>query len=86
MSIGGLPNTKPRFRIAATAKHRNRPRSKSVVRGASSAGSMMEMMIMACCANLMAEISGLKAHSTLAPAKARYANRQMTCGGNFSRE
>ena len=34
----------------------------------------------------MNERSGLKAHSTLAPANVRYASRQMMCGGKIRRE
>jgi hypothetical protein len=44
----------------------------------------MDVTIVSCRINLMAENSGLKAHRTLAPASARYAKRQMMWGGRVS--
>jgi hypothetical protein len=44
----------------------------------------MDVRIIACCANLTKELSGLKAHKTLAPANVRYARRQMMWGGQVS--
>ena len=44
------------------------------------------MTIIACRANLVAEISGLKAHRMLVPANARYTSRQITLGGRVRRE
>src|SRR6185437_2710290 len=79
---GEFSSTKATFRIAAGAKHqRNRPRRISEDGAASSAGSIMHVTIIACCANLANERLGLKAHRTLAPAKARYARRQMRWEG-----
>src|SRR5262249_10536221 len=83
---GGLPSTKKTFRIEANAKHRNRARIISAVRAASMAGRTMDVRIITCCANLMNDSSGLKAHRTLAPANTRYARRQMMLGGRLSLE
>ena len=45
------------------------------------AGRTMDATIIACCRNLTNEMLGLKDHRTLAPAKARYARRQMRWEG-----
>jgi hypothetical protein len=37
-----------------------------------------------CSTNLVDESSGLKAHNTLAPQKARYASKQITWGGRVN--
>ncbi|MEY9433350.1 hypothetical protein [Bradyrhizobium elkanii] len=63
--------TNSMFSTAAIKKHQNKPRSRSVDRLATIAGSAIEAMIMACCANLIPEASGLNAQATLAPASAR---------------
>ena len=83
-TIDEPPSTKKTFRMEATTKQRNPPRIKSIVRSASIAGRTIDVTIIDCCANLVNEISGRKAHRTLAPANARYARRQMMFGGNAS--
>ena len=75
------PSTKKTFKIEADAKHRNRPRIISAVGAASMAGRTMDVTTIACCANLVNEIPGFKAHGTLAPANARYTRRQTIGGG-----
>ena len=71
MSIGGLVKTKTRLSTQPIAKQRKSPRIKSALRDASMAGTITATTIITCCANLMKESSGLKAHDTLKPAKAR---------------
>src|SRR6185437_2527482 len=79
---GEFSNTKATFRIAAGAKHhRNRPRRMSDPGAANRVGRTMHVTIIACWANRANERPGLKAHRTLAPAKARYAKRQMRWEG-----
>jgi hypothetical protein len=59
------------FKLKANAKHRNRPRMMSAVRGASIVGRTTDVKINTCCTNLTEELGGLKAQRTLAPASAR---------------
>jgi hypothetical protein len=48
------------------------------------AGTTMDATIITWVTNLKNEYSGLKAHRTLAPARARYANRKMRWGGQVN--
>jgi hypothetical protein len=46
-------------------------------------GRTIDVRTITCCVNLVNELSGLKAHKTLAPANIRYARRQMMWGGKI---
>jgi hypothetical protein len=77
-------STKKTFRIEANAKHRNTLCIISAVRGDAMAGKTMDVTIISCSKSLLSENSGLKAHRTLAPARARYAKSKMMWGGKAS--
>src|SRR5262245_62155902 len=72
--------TKNTFKIAANAKIRNRPWIVSTGRVEVIVVKTTALTIMNCCANLMKDNSGEKAHRTLMPAKPRYSRTQRTCG------
>lgn len=82
--IGSLPSTIKTFRIEANAKQKNRARIISALRSASKAGTTTDVTTITCCTNLINEVSGLKAHRTLAPANATHAKRQRMWGGQVS--
>src|ERR1700726_940966 len=82
--IGSPPSTKKTFRMEANAKQRNRARIISALRSASKAGTTTDATTITCCTNLINELSGLKAHRTLAPANATHAKRQRMWGGQTS--
>src|ERR1700730_17425801 len=81
---GSCVSTKKTFRTEAKAKQRNRARIISALRSASKAGTTTDATTITCCTNLTNELSGLKAHRTLAPANATHAKRQRIWGGQIS--